>query len=65
MYDKNIYYHDNNKSVSYTHLPGTRNRVVSISGSPDAISAAQYLIERKIGDEEIKRNRQNALGLLQ
>lgn len=48
-----------------TYAPGTRNRVVSISGSPDAISAAQYLIERKISDEEIKRNRQNALGLLQ
>lgn len=45
--------------------PGTRNRVVTISGSPTALAAAQILIEQRINEEEVKRNRQNTLGLLQ
>jgi len=48
-----------------TFAPGTRNRIVSIAGSPNAISTAQYLIEQRISEEEAKRARQNALGLLQ
>ncbi|XP_046660166.1 RNA-binding protein Pasilla-like [Homalodisca vitripennis] len=48
-----------------TFAPGTRNRVVSITGSPGAIAAAQILIEQRINEEEVKRNRQNPLGLLQ
>ncbi|KAI5740232.1 hypothetical protein M8J76_001951 [Diaphorina citri] len=39
--------------------PGTRNRVVTISGSPNAIAHAQILIDSKIKDEEWKRNSLN------
>ncbi|XP_054092030.1 RNA-binding protein Pasilla isoform X4 [Zeugodacus cucurbitae] len=38
--------------------PGTRNRIVTITGQPSAIARAQYLIEQKITDEETKRARQ-------
>nr|XP_014086765.1 RNA-binding protein Nova-2 isoform X1 [Bactrocera oleae]XP_014086766.1 RNA-binding protein Nova-2 isoform X1 [Bactrocera oleae]XP_036225864.1 RNA-binding protein Nova-2 isoform X1 [Bactrocera oleae]XP_036225873.1 RNA-binding protein Nova-2 isoform X1 [Bactrocera oleae]XP_036225877.1 RNA-binding protein Nova-2 isoform X1 [Bactrocera oleae]XP_036225882.1 RNA-binding protein Nova-2 isoform X1 [Bactrocera oleae]XP_036225885.1 RNA-binding protein Nova-2 isoform X1 [Bactrocera oleae]XP_03622588 len=38
--------------------PGTRNRIVTITGQPNAIAKAQYLIEQKITDEETKRARQ-------
>ncbi|XP_044570276.1 RNA-binding protein Nova-1 isoform X5 [Drosophila ananassae] len=38
--------------------PGTRNRIVTITGQPSAIAKAQYLIEQKINDEETKRARQ-------
>ncbi|KAJ9576806.1 hypothetical protein L9F63_006580 [Diploptera punctata] len=48
-----------------TFAPGTRNRIVSIAGTPNAISTAQYLIEQRISEEEAKRARHNALGLLQ
>lgn len=39
--------------------PGTRNRIVTISGNPHAITTAQYLIEQRIGEEELKRARNN------
>ena len=45
--------------------PGTRNRIVSIAGTPNAITTAQYLIEQRISEEEAKRARHTALGLLQ
>lgn len=35
--------------------PGTRNRIVTISGAPNAINVAQYLIEQRIQEEEAKR----------
>ncbi|EDW66526.1 RNA-binding protein Pasilla isoform X4 [Drosophila virilis] len=38
--------------------PGTRNRIVTITGQPSAIAKAQYLIEQKINEEETKRARQ-------
>uniref|UniRef100_A0A8D8ZGV5 RNA-binding protein Nova-1 n=1 Tax=Cacopsylla melanoneura TaxID=428564 RepID=A0A8D8ZGV5_9HEMI len=41
------------------YAPGTRNRVVTIGGSPNAIAHAQILIDRKINDEEWKRNSNN------
>ena len=41
--------------------PGTRNRIVSLVGSAQAISTAQYLVEQKISEEEAKRARQTAL----
>lgn len=41
--------------------PGTRNRIVTITGFPSAISTAQYLIEQRISEEEAKRARQNAI----
>ncbi|XP_064484324.1 RNA-binding protein Pasilla-like isoform X2 [Ornithodoros turicata] len=44
--------------------PGTRNRIVSITGSPNAVSTAQYLIEQQIAEEEAKRAQQNAMGVL-
>ncbi|XP_063627804.1 RNA-binding protein Pasilla isoform X3 [Cydia splendana] len=44
-----------------TFAPGTRNRIVTISGSASAIGNAQYLIEQKIQEEELKRTRHNAL----
>lgn len=40
--------------------PGTRNRIVTITGYPNAIEAAKYLIEQRINDEEAKRARHNA-----
>ncbi|KAJ0173417.1 hypothetical protein K1T71_010566 [Dendrolimus kikuchii] len=49
-----------------TFAPGTRNRIVTITGTPTAISNAQYLIEQKIQEEEMKRTRHNAIsGLMQ
>ena len=44
-------------------VPGTRNRIVTITGSSNAVSTAQYLIEQQIGEEENKRARQNSTGL--
>ncbi|XP_037951416.1 RNA-binding protein Nova-1 isoform X5 [Teleopsis dalmanni] len=38
--------------------PGTRNRIVTITGQPSAIVKAQFLIEQKINEEETKRARQ-------
>lgn len=43
-----------------TFVPGTRNRIVSITGTANAVSTAQYLIEQQIGEEEAKRARQNS-----
>lgn len=40
-------------------VPGTRNRIVTITGSTNAVSAAEYLIQQQIQDEETKRARQN------
>ncbi|XP_041969540.1 RNA-binding protein Nova-1 isoform X5 [Aricia agestis] len=49
-----------------TFAPGTRNRIVTISGTGTAIGSAHYLIEQKIQEEELKRTRHTALsGLLQ
>ncbi|KAJ2938565.1 hypothetical protein O0L34_g4064 [Tuta absoluta] len=47
-----------------TFAPGTRNRIVTISGTHTAISSAQYLIEQKIQEEELKRTRHNAINSL-
>ncbi|CAL1286679.1 unnamed protein product [Larinioides sclopetarius] len=44
--------------------PGTRNRIVTITGLPHNVSTAQYLIERQVGEEEAKRAQQNAMGIL-
>ncbi|CAG9813646.1 unnamed protein product [Phaedon cochleariae] len=44
--------------------PGTRNRIVTITGNPHAITTAQYLIEQRIAEEEMKRARNNGLGTL-
>lgn len=41
--------------------PGTRNRIVTITGSSNAIGTAQYLIEQRISEEEAKRARHNAI----
>ena len=41
-------------------VPGTRNRIVTITGTSNAVSTAQYLIEQQIQEEESKRARQNA-----
>ena len=42
--------------------PGTRNRIVTISGSRNSVNTAQYLIEQQLNEEEAKR-RQNAPAL--
>jgi len=47
-----------------TYAPGTRNRVVTISGMPNAIATAQYLIEQRVSEEEAKRARHSSLGSL-
>lgn len=39
--------------------PGTKNRIVKISGQPKSLSLAQFLIEQKINEEETKRARQS------
>ncbi|XP_054709687.1 RNA-binding protein Pasilla-like isoform X2 [Uloborus diversus] len=44
--------------------PGTRNRIVTITGPSNAVNTAQYLIERQIAEEEAKRAQQNAMGVL-
>ncbi|KZC06300.1 RNA-binding protein Nova-1 [Dufourea novaeangliae] len=44
-----------------TFAPGTRNRIVTITGYPNAIESAKYFIEQRISEEEAKRARQNAL----
>lgn len=41
-------------------VPGTRNRIVTITGTTNAVSTAQYLIEQQITEEEAKRARQNS-----
>lgn len=38
-----------------TFAPGTRNRIVTISGAPQAINTAHFLIEQRINEEETKR----------
>lgn len=40
------------------YTPGTRNRIVTITGTPNNITKAQYLIQQRIQQEEIKRARQ-------
>lgn len=35
--------------------PGTKNRIVTISGAPIAIARAHLMIEQKIQEEETKR----------
>lgn len=46
--------------------PGTRNRIVTITGPQNAISMAQYYIEQRIHEEEAKRARQTSLsGIIQ
>nr|XP_049462723.1 RNA-binding protein Pasilla isoform X2 [Anopheles coluzzii] len=40
--------------------PGTRNRIVTITGQQNAINVAQYLIEERISQEETKRACQTA-----
>lgn len=44
--------------------PGTRNRIVTITGLSNSVNTAQYLIERQISEEEAKRAQQNAMGVL-
>lgn len=41
-------------------VPGTRNRIVTITGSPNAVSTARVLIDRQINEEESKRSNQQA-----
>ncbi|ELT99335.1 hypothetical protein CAPTEDRAFT_173082 [Capitella teleta] len=41
------------------YVPGTRNRVVSITGTAGAVARAQSLIQQRISHEEAKRARQN------
>ena len=42
------------------YAPGTRNRVVTITGNPSSVSRANYLIQQRINQEESKRARQAA-----
>lgn len=44
--------------------PGTRNRIVTITGQPNAIALAHYLIEQKIQEEETKRARQTNIATI-
>ncbi|PVD25960.1 hypothetical protein C0Q70_13626 [Pomacea canaliculata] len=40
------------------YAPGTRNRIVSITGTPSNITRANYMIQQRIQQEEYKRARQ-------
>lgn len=40
------------------YAPGTRNRIVTVTGSSSCIQRAQYLIQQRITQEEAKRARQ-------
>lgn len=40
------------------YTPGTRNRIVTVTGTPANIQKAQYLIQQRIQQEELKRARQ-------
>ena len=40
------------------YAPGTRNRIVSITGTPTNITRAHYMIQQRIQQEEFKRARQ-------
>ena len=40
------------------YAPGTRNRIVSITGIPSNITRAHYMIQQRIQQEEYKRARQ-------
>ena len=40
---------------------GTRDRIVTITGYPDSIRTATYLIEHRISEEEAKRARHNTI----
>jgi RNA-binding protein Nova len=40
------------------YMPGTRNRIVTITGTPSNITKAQFLIQQRINQEELKRARQ-------
>jgi len=44
------------------YAPGTRNRIVTITGTGSGIQAAQYLIQQCITQEEQKRARQGTGG---
>lgn len=44
--------------------PGTRNRIVTITGLAHNVNTAQYLIEKQVAEEEAKRAQQNAMGIL-
>lgn len=41
--------------------PGTKNRIVTITGAPNAIQVAHFLIDQKVNEEESKRRAQNTL----
>lgn len=41
--------------------PGTRNRIVTITGYPDSIRTAHYLIKHRVSEEEAKRARHNTI----
>lgn len=43
------------------YAPGTRNRLVTISGHCSGVARAQFLIEQRISEEESKRARQNGI----
>ncbi|CAL1286901.1 unnamed protein product [Larinioides sclopetarius] len=45
------------------YTPGTRNRIVTITGHPKAVDTAHYLIERQVAAEEAERAHQNTMGL--
>ena len=40
------------------YAPGTRNRLVHITGTPLSVAKAQFLIQHRLQQEEIKRNQQ-------
>ncbi|KAG8190091.1 hypothetical protein JTE90_006030 [Oedothorax gibbosus] len=46
------------------YTPGTRNRIVTITGTPAAVDNAHLLIEQQVAAEEAERAQQNALGVL-
>jgi RNA-binding protein Nova len=44
-----------------TYSPGTRNRIVTVTGPQNCVNTAEFLIEKRVQDEEGKRQMNNGL----
>lgn len=46
-----------------TYSPGTRNRIVTITGPQKALTTAQFLIEQRVSEEENKRQQNSSFNM--
>lgn len=45
------------------YVPGTRNRIVTITGPQKSLTTAQFLIEQRVAEEEMKRKHNNQVNM--